>query len=126
MDHSLNNHKPNTLPKSVLQDISTPLHQICSTNGFNLTRYASSLVAIHVSGNKTAEFKVHFPTKSESILAIDHTVTQKSQTGRRVKSTRSLVSPKDVEVVFGALIKEPWSLTRTSAKGSDSNASSEP
>ncbi len=121
----VDNHKPSSLPKSVLQELDESLPAICFSNGFRLNRYEASFVATRVHGSRTVELKIHFPTSSESTIAIDHTVMQKTVTGRRVKSTRSLVSFQEINTTLCDLIKEPWSLIqRTSTIGSNSNASS--
>lgn len=118
------NHKGCSIPNSVLSELDNILPGLFARNGFVTNRYAASVVATSSQGLKTAEFKIHFPTKSESILAIDHTVIRKTFSGRNVRSTRLLVCPKDVETTLGPLLAEPWTVVKRDLTPGTPNAPS--
>lgn len=119
------NHKGNSLPKSILSDLGSRLHTLFSQQGFTAERYAASIVGRCSQGQRTAELKVHFPISSESILAIDHTVIRNTVSGRNVRSTRVLLRPDDVETTLGSLLAEPWTVVKRDTNlGSQPNASS--
>jgi hypothetical protein len=124
MNYTIDNHKGGSFPKSVLSDLGQTLPKVFANSGFTVTQYAASIVATCSQGQRTAEFKLQFPTKSETILAIDHTVIRKTTSGRNVKSTRLLVCPKDVETTLGPLLAEPWTVVKRNLTPDISNAPS--
>ncbi len=124
MNYTIDNHKGGSLPKSVLNDLSQTLPKIFANSGFTVNQYAASIVATCSQGQRTTEFKLHFPTKSETILAIDHTVIRKTLAGRNVRSTRLLICPKDVETTLGPLLAEPWTVVKRDLTPDTSNAPS--
>jgi len=119
------NHKGNSLPKSILSDLDKALSNLFSQQGFLTERYAASIIGRCSQGQRTTEFKIHFPTKSESLLAIDHTVIRNTVAGRNVRSTRVLTRPDEVETTLGNLLAEPWTVVKRDTNlGSQPNASS--
>lgn len=124
MNYTIDNHRGSSIPNSVLSDLDKILPGLFARSGFTTQRYAASVVGTSTQGARTAELKVHFPTKSESVLAIDHTVIRKTVAGRNVRSTRLLIRPKDVETTLGPLLAEPWTVVERDLTPDVSNASS--
>ena len=124
MNYTIDNHRGSSIPSSVLSDLDKILPGLFARSGFTTQRYTASVVGTSTQGPRTAEFKVHFPTRSESVLAIDHTVIRKTVNGRDVRSTRLLICPKDVETTLGSLLAEPWTVVQRDLTPDISNASS--
>ncbi len=124
MNYTVDNHRGSSIPSSVLSDLDRILPGLFARSGFTTQRYTASVVAMASQGPRTAEFKVHFPTKSESVLAIDHTVIRKTVAGRNVRSTRLLVCPKEVETALGNLLAEPWTVVKRDPNSGTPNAPS--